>query len=130
MKLLLALLLSACAPGVDAARQTLANTAKVLDASAKTFEQFDKDHQISIAREYPPAIATEFIFKYRATREPLMKSFLVAGGVLTSAYALIPLLEHGLKKQRDFDALLVELFDASVAIRANLAKLNLPGGAL
>lgn len=132
MKLLLALVLaiSACAPGLDGARQTIANTALVLNASAHAFEQYDAQHQQTLAQPDQGTLTDRniAISAYRAKREIVLKAFSSGLVVLTTANALIPLVENGTKDKNDLSAMLNNLYAAASQIQSALTALGVLGG--
>jgi hypothetical protein len=122
---------SGCASGVYGAYQTLGNTAQVLEASTKAFESFDHDHQLAIVKRDKdaghPEQSEADLAAYHDQRAPVAKAFIDAGATVQAGYALLPLVERGLRKDDDLNAWLTDLFNAAQKIRQALVTLGVSG---
>ncbi len=123
------LILPGCAGGVLTGYQTLTNISKSGEASARAFEEFDRQHQLSIVADGRKAGKTEVqiqdeLDSYRKKLEPVVKSFSILAGLIQAGYALLPLVERGVKKQKDLDLWFSDILRASGELVSTLAKLG------
>lgn len=128
--MMFACLSAGCAAGaLDAARQSLANSAKVLDGAAQSFEAADLPLQEAIImsreKDLPGAIAD-----YRKKRGVVLKIMTDAGAVLALAIDTVPLVEVGLKKRTDLNELIGAAWKELLKLQQALQVIGvIPGGA-
>lgn len=132
---LFALALPGCAPGVTGSYQTLGNIAKAGETSARTFESFDREHQLALVAEGKKAGKTKEqveadLSEYQKKRGPVTLAFSVLAGLVQSGYALLPLVERGLKKDKDVAAWLSEVLAATGQLEEALARVGVKVPAL
>jgi hypothetical protein len=140
--LVMAGLLSACAPGTDGARQALAAAERVSTQAVSSLEQYDLVQQQAIVDAAKQVCASspdlakcieenaaKPVAAYRPKRLVVVKAITDESAVIAVGKALLPLVDSGVKKSTDVTAWLSQLLDEGVALASALHAfgVNIPG---
>ncbi len=121
LMILAILTISGCAFGVDGVRQSFTTSAKLLEASAKSFETYDFSHQEELVMgAMDKENAARAIAEWRRQRVYVIKAFSIAGATLASGIAMLPLVEAGMQSMKALSDKTVEIFQALKAVQDTL----------
>jgi len=112
------LMAASCAHGLDGARQALTAAEKIQTDTILLIEKYDVERQADIVKAAPSLeLGQRHLFDYRLKRDAVVKVVLDAAAITSVGETLLPLVEHGQKKQTDLDLWLKDLLTAGLKVR-------------
>lgn len=123
-----ALLFVACASSADHARQAVATGEQFISAAVASFERYDHDHQVDLARKAAAShnfdAGAKELAEWRAKRAPVRQALFDAQAVLAAAPSVITLCEAGARSKGALVPLLAQVAASIDQVRQALKALG------
>lgn len=120
------ILWTACGGSVaDRTNKALGTAIVATNAARDQFTEWDKQHQLDIVdRATTREQATGGLKAYRQKRQKVIQAFTVAYTAMASAAVLVPLVQAGVRKDRDLIKLLAESIGAVQSVIASVREIR------